>query len=117
MDKISLFEAIYILFMFLYFKTKYSIHHPFEICVTGYHQSLLHPINTGNYESKICPFGRNIIWLLFGFLIYRTFYNVVKKYSKIVLFISFLLSTMNMNAVIYLLPYFILEIYKLYFFK
>tara|TARA_Y100001958_G_C21009148_1_gene389946 strand:+ start:326 stop:673 length:348 start_codon:yes stop_codon:yes gene_type:complete len=114
MDKISLFEAFYILYMFLFFKTKYSIHHPLEIYVTGYHHSLLHPINTQNYESKICPFGKNIILLLFIFLIYRSYYIVPKIYSKLVLFVTILLSTMNMNALVYLLPYYIIELYRLH---
>lgn len=114
MDKISLFEAFYILYMFLFFKTKYSIHHPLEVYITGYHQSLFHPINTQNYESKICPFGKNIIWLLILFLIYRSLYTIPKKYSKIVLFLTLLLSTMNMNALVYLLPYYIIELYRIY---
>lgn len=114
MDKISLFEAFFTIYMFIFFKTKYSLHHPLEIYLTGYHQSFLHPINTGTYESKICPFGKNIIWLLFIFLIYRSFCNVPKIYSKIVVFITFSLSTMNMNAILYLLPYFFIETYKLY---
>ena len=114
MDKISLFEAIYIIYIFIFFKTKYSLHHPLEAYLTGYHESLLHPIDTGNYESKICPFGKQIIWLLFLFLIYRSFCTISNKYSKIVLLITFLLSILNINAMLYLFPYFIIELYKIY---
>ena len=75
---------------------------------------VLHPINTGLYESKICPFGKNVIWLLIIFLLYRSFNNVSKRYTIITTLITLVLSTMNMNAFVYLLPYFFIEIYKIY---
>ena len=114
MDKLTIFEILYIIYIFLFFKTKYSIHHPYELYLTHYNDNLLHPINSGLYESKICPFGKKIIWLLIIFLVIRLFYNLPKKYSIYVLFMTFILSLMNMNAVIYLLPYFLIEIYKIY---
>ena len=39
MDKLSLFETVYIIYIFLFFKTKYSIHHPFELYLIQYNDS------------------------------------------------------------------------------
>lgn len=74
---------------------------------------LHHPINSNIYESKICIFGKYIINLLLVYLFIQIFYNISKKLRIIVLIITFTLSLMNLNATLYLLPYFIYEIYKL----
>ena len=56
MDIVSISEAVYLVYMYIYYKTSYSIHHPFEYMVV---ESDLwkHPINTGAYENKICELG------------------------------------------------------------
>ena len=71
MDKyifFSFLEMLYIFYMMNIFKTKYSVHHPFEY-IMGIHNFIKHPINTGNYESKICFLGNIIgiilpVWIL-----------------------------------------------------
>ena len=103
--------SIYILFMFQFFKTKICFNHPLEFYLTdtlsGYFN---HPINSSEYESKICNFGKNIIWILIIYLIYKSYYPVNKVVNKTVLLITFFLSLLNLNAVIYLIPYFLYEI-------
>lgn len=105
--------AIYLCYMFIFFKTQYSINHPYEIKIIGLNNYLKHPINSVKYQSKICIFGKYAIIFLISFLIIKTFYNIPKLLSKIILLITFILSLMNMNAFLYLLPYFIIELYFL----
>jgi len=103
--------ALYILYMFQFFKTSISFNHPLEFYildnVSNYYN---HPISTTDYESKICSFGKDIIWLLVIYLLYKSYYGTNKTINRIVIFITFILSLMNFNAVLYLIPYFISEI-------
>lgn len=112
---ISLLLAIYILYMFQFFKTTVSLNHPLEMIFTN----KLNKINNTNqfthssenkYESKICPFGHKIIWLLIIFLTIRYFINIPKKINLAIMIIVCLFSLLNLNAFIYLLPYYIIEI-------
>ena len=112
---ISIFEGIYICFMFNYFKTKYSFNHPLESIITQNYNFIKHPINSGNYESKICPLGHLVGWIL---PIWMIFYGVsnanifLKIIHRIIWGLVFILSfILNMNAWIYLLPVFIIESY------
>ena len=56
MKYISIIEAIYTVYMYIFFKTTYSIHSPLEYYVI---KSDLwnHPIYTGKYQNKICKLG------------------------------------------------------------
>ncbi len=100
----------YILYMFLFFKTNISINHPLEYYIidnlTNYFK---HPISNSNYESKICPFGKDIIWVLVIYLFYKTYYPINKTFNRLVIFMTFILSLLNFNALTYLIPYFIYE--------
>ena len=107
--------ALYIIYMLTYFKTRYNFAHPIINFDDSYFK---HPIGYSKVPStKICRFGRDTSFLLAGFLIikYLLFhYKVISKdfyYSLSRLgFISVLiLSFMNFNAVIYLIPFFIYE--------
>jgi len=106
---ISIIEAIYILYMFCYFQTTFSIHHPLEYYLTG---TFEHPISTGEYESKICPFGNKAIVLLAIWLILREFIDIEdkKRLNTIIMNITLALSLMNMNALLYFLPIYFYEI-------
>ena len=115
---LNIIEAFYILYMFNYFKTKYSVHLSWEY-ITQKHSFLRHPIKTGVYESKICPLGNLVGWLLPIWIFLRTYsyiYKINSKYISILNYILwgviFILSFfMNLNAFIYLIPVFILETY------
>ena len=120
MDKLLLFtllESIYIIFILNHFKTKYNFVHPLTYFENKF---LYHPIGKVQKPTNmICPFGHICSYMLSFFLIIR--YIMVKKklmnknsirvISVYVLIISILLSFMNFNAVIYLIPYFIIESY------
>lgn len=123
MDKIylylNIFEALYVFYIMVLFKTKYSIHIPFEK-VTQYHKFLMHPINTGVYESKICPLGKLVgilipIWILIRVMM-KDKQNISLINNIIWGIIFFCSFVMNINAFIYFIPAFLIETY-LYFYK
>lgn len=114
---ITIFEIIYVYYMLNFFKTNYSIHHPLEyIFINNLPKFFSHPIGKYDYSNKICPFGHFasnilVLYLIFRYLaITRTKINL-RFINIIILIITVLLSLMNMNAFIYLLPYFFLEAY------
>ena len=67
---ISLLQGLYIAYMYNFFKTTKSIHHPFEYLVDG-HNFIKHPVNTGLYENKICPIGNIVSFILLIWFIFR----------------------------------------------
>ena len=112
---ITVFEIIYLYYMFCVFKTTHSIHHPFESIITGKLSNYFkHPMSTGVYESKICPFGKQAIIILLLFLSYRIFFSVPPIVNVYLLIITFIVSLLNLNALLYLLPYFIIELWMIF---
>ena len=120
---ITTLEIVYILYTFWCMKTKYFIPHPFsvlkcfEISLRNNIKTFFkHPIRQTIPSNYICPFGKYMSIILCIYLtIYRFVYD--SKYTtlhKMVLGITFILSWMNMNALVYLLPFFIIEILILY---
>ena len=108
---VSIIEALYVIYMLNFFKTKYSLAHPLSNFNNEY---LKHPIGKSDIPiSNICEFGHQSSWLLAAFIILRPFF--MNKYTRnlniLGLIIVFSFSLLNMNAVVYLLPVFILEIY------
>ena len=114
---LTIIEIIYVYYMLNYFKTKHSIHHPLEyILINKLPDFFKHPIGIYEYNNKICDFGHYaskilILYLIFRYLILtRTKYKIINM-NIIILVITVLLSLLNMNAFVYLVPYFLLEIY------
>lgn len=106
---LGILEGIYIYYFYCCFKTIYSFHHPFEYLLTG-SDVFKHPINTGLYENKICPFGHWIAKLLVILLLIRSIFGDKKKLSKyVVILVAIGSLLMNINAFIYLIPIFIIE--------
>ena len=114
----DIIEAIYIIFMYNYFKTSISIHHTFEYVLSKQSISnfIKHPIDTGEYESKICPLGNSIAWLIAGWVLVRKSlmkYNTdkVMLINKIIFWTIFVCSLiMNLNAFVYMIPVFLYEL-------
>lgn len=109
----SLMEGIYILYMFNFFKTTWSIHHPLEMLFQN-NNYLQHPISSGEYENKICKLGNLTgMFLFFWFILrWKLNENARKKWNKIILIIIATVSLlMNINAFIYLLPIIVIEYY------
>ena len=108
---LKIIEIVYLIYMFYFFKTTFSIHHPLESSLTSFSDYLKHPINNGIYESKICQFGKDAMILLITYLIIRCFINFPKLINIMIISITMIVSLLNMNAVLYLLPFVIVEIF------
>lgn len=106
--------------MWNYFKTKYSFHNIWETPLMNREDMpdfFKHNINTGRYESKICPLGNLAAYALAFWVFIRDIilskYKFKKELKKVNIFIFsvvILLSfIMNLNAFIYFIPIFIYE--------
>ena len=116
---ISFIEAIYVIYMLNYFKTRYSLAHPFTYFESKF---LYHPIGKSEKPvCNICPLGNVGAFLIALYVILRwiLFTNSqknksnksIKLFSIFALILVFMISLLNFNAVVYLLPYFVTEIY------
>ena len=103
--KISILESVYLIFMFLFFKT--SVDFNVLRSPSGW---LFEHLTGDEYGLRICPFGRIAIFFLIIILIGRHYFKIPQIMVNISLFIAFILSLMNMNAVVYLMPIFLIEI-------
>ena len=104
--KISIIETVYLIYMFLFFKTSVDFN-IFDSPKGKYFEHLI-----GNqYGLRICLFGQKAIFILISILLGRHFVNIPQWFINMSLGISFVLSLMNMNAVVYMLPVWIYEIY------
>ena len=113
---ITVLVAVYIIYVLNYFKTTYSIATPLSYFKYKY---MFHPIyNTKTNKSMICQFGHDASWFLALFLLTRIYIikhkiiptKQIKQISTMVLWSVFIVSLVNLNAVVYLLPYFTLEL-------
>ena len=109
---LNVIEAFYVFYMMNYFRTTYSVHLPFEN-ITKKHNFLIHPINTNKYESKICPLGNLIGYLIPLWIAFRVLFNnsvLIANINIIIWILIFVLSfIMNVNAFIYFIPAFVIE--------
>lgn len=120
----TIIEMTYIIYMWNYFKTKYSFHNIWEAPIMNHEDIpdfIKHSVDTGRYESKICPLGNISAFALAGWILLRDIWiSKYKSKSKmktnikqlnlfiftLVLILSFL---MNLNAFIYYIPIFVYE--------
>ena len=110
---ISYIEAIYFVYMFIFFKTRYSIHHPFEKDITNLYDFIKHPIGSYRYENKVCVLGKIVSILFSIWLLLRHCLDVSHKKtinSILVSSIGIGCLLMNLNAFIYYLPILLLEL-------
>lgn len=116
---ITFLEAFYIIYMWNFFKTKYSVHNIWEAPLMNYKEIpgfFKHNINTNNYESKICPLGNVSGYALAIWIILRDIgqfkkNKIMRKLNKVIfLFTAVVSFTMNLNSFIYLLPIYYYEL-------
>ena len=116
---LTLIEAIYVVYIMNFFKTRYSLAHPFSYFENKF---LYHPIGKSDTPiCNICPLGNwgsvaIAIYLVIRLIIFTNTNSKVAKtnlrlFSIFVLVLVVLLSLLNFNAVVYLIPYFLVEIY------
>lgn len=116
---LTIFEIIYLFYMFILFKTKININHPYEYYLTNNLSNFFkHPIENNDYGNKICSFGKVCIILLIFLIVLR--YIFIDKYFKnkmfkylniIIIILSLLFSLLNMNALLYIIPFVIIELF------
>ena len=115
---ITIIEIIYIYYIFFIFKTTYSIHSIPEIILQKYsfhnYNFLKHSINKNQiYENKICDLGRLLFFILVPILILREFTSnkITRIITRNILCFAIVTSLLlNLNACIYLIPVFIIEL-------
>lgn len=114
----TLVLSVYLVWMFRHFQTTFTVHHPLEALMQRHVDDYFkHPYGNTTYGRKICPFGRHAILVLVAFLWVRVYLEAtgsaseatVRTLSGVALGVVALCSLMNMNAVLYLVPYFVYE--------
>jgi len=115
-------ESVYLLYMYFLFKTSYTFSGAsFEKETESLGQMFVH--NTGRYENKVCTFGKIMAILAVILATFRAqmlFINPTYKKSIIIATIGFdalciyLAYMMNLNAMIYLAPLILAEVYLLW---
>lgn len=106
---ISLGEAGYLYYMFRCHKSKTDFNLIQNMPLLDNSEWLRH-LKGDAYGLRICPFGRTAIMPLIFLLVGRNFVPVPQKYMRISLGISAVLSLMNLNATVFLLPVWIIEL-------
>ena len=121
-DILSIVEGFYVIYILRYFKTTQSFAMYERGLISGLFSGeiknyLTHNIyNTDKPKHHICAFGRDASLLLGLFFFVRAYY-ITKKLSwnwtrnNIVLFIFFIGCFLNFNAVVYMLPILLAELY------
>jgi len=113
LTEITLLESIYLFYMFFLFKTSYSFNYAiFDKDIQSVNSFFVH--NNNKYENKICDFGKVMAIIAIILAWYRV--NNINGYSKNItigfdIVCIILAGLMNMNALIYILPLVIGEIY------
>ena len=105
---IVILECLYLYFMFRCFKTTTNLTYQWSPA----HTYLKHPTASAHPELQVCQFGQDAILILLIILLLQLVYPIDRKWIKISLGISLLLSFMNLNAFVYLLPICLLELYQ-----
>ena len=105
--QISIFESIYLIYMFLFFKTSID----FNILSSPNMWLFKHLIGD-TYGLRICPFGQIAIFALIFILIFRNFINISPILINISFVIAVILSLINLNALVYLIPVLLVEFVK-----
>ena len=104
-------EAIYVIYMLNYFKTKINFAHP-----AIYFESplLYHPVTKlTDPINPVCPLGNSASWVLAGYLLIRgilldfggqTMIELLNSINVVAIVIIIMMSLMNFNVVVYLAP-------------
>ena len=125
---ISIIEAIYIIYFLRYFKTKKSLDYGrvlnciYDLFNVKESKLFDHYFNDSDTKiSHICPFGHIMALIIGLYLVVRVFLPIDTKnkirLNLIVLALIFIGSFMNFNAVVYLTPFFIVELMLNFNFK
>lgn len=116
-EGVFLIESVYLVFMFFFFKTQinYSLGDIFDIQKFG--TFFVH--DTGQYENKICSFGKVMAGLAIAFWLVRLFLMKDPEYRSLLLKTTVIFDIVcvglavltNYNAFIYIVPLMFSELY------
>ena len=108
---ISIIEALYIIYMFRYFKTTYSFNLlPYQVFNNS--EYLKHQKTNSEFNiSHICSLGNDICFFIGIYFIARNYYKQIKEYNKYIIYFIFICCFSNLNALVYFLPILFLEVY------
>lgn len=120
----TIIEILYLFYIFIRFKTRINFNHPLEYYVINKLGDFFkHPISKKEYSNKICPFGHLAIKYFILYLIFRLVFlkfnvniQIVKNINFYIFALALLLSLLNMNALIYLIPFIMFDYYFFNFF-
>jgi hypothetical protein len=62
-------------------------------------------------KSFVCPFGKTMSKIVVGFLLLRNFSKLIKENNKNIIIFFSILTLLNSNVLIYMLPVMLLEYY------
>jgi hypothetical protein len=113
---LSFIESAYLIFMFRYFETDVDFNFLPQIDILKESEWFGH-LHGSRRGLRICPFGQEAIVYYVAFLLLRNLICVKPIFNIIALVISFVLSLLNFNATVYLLPIWMIELSLLYGFK
>ena len=105
---VSILESVYLIFMFIFFKTTVD----FNVLRSPGGKWFKHLIGD-EYGNRICPFGKVAIFALIFVLLIRHYIKIPQYLINLALIVAFVLSLMNMNAVVYLIPIFLIEYFNI----
>ena len=118
----TIIEIVYIIYMLGgYFKTQYSLLHPILLFnnLKNYYLNHSGVWKSDEKESKICIFGHWMaillaVYLVIKYVLYTKKY-ISKKYlntiNTCIFRIGLIISLINPNAILYLVPVFVYELY------
>ena len=119
---LTLIESIYLLYMFFIFKTKYNISTAFfDKEIQSINPIFIH--NSNKYENKICLFGKFMAVIAIVLVYLRlNIYNTSNVSNDLLVYTTvifdciciILASIMNTNALVYITPLIICEIFIVY---
>ena len=102
---ISIIESIYLIYMFLFLQTSID----FNSTAFDTKYSFLKHAEGNQKTNRICPFGHYAIFVLIAILLGRHLFPISKWFVIVSIGIALLISLMNMNALVYLLPIVVVE--------
>ena len=103
---LSILEAIYLVYTFHFMRTTLD----FNVLASPQHYLMRHEIGSAK-TLRICPFGRIAIIPLIMLLLVRNFMNIPHQYIVNAVTIAMVLSLVNLNAFVYLIPVAVIEIW------
>ena len=106
---LSLIESLYLIYMLHIFKTSVDFNF-LPLGILGRNNEWFRHIVGNEYGLRICPFGRVMILFLIALIIARNFVAISPYVMNTAFILSVLLSMMNMNAVVYMIPVWLLEL-------